>query len=69
MKMYVHLWYFVEFFLEWEMFQKKVAEKVRTHTECIVACLREQWLRARATILHYTYTAYLVPKFVAYLVQ
>jgi hypothetical protein len=31
MKTYVHLWYVVEFFLEWEIFQTSVAEKIKTH--------------------------------------
>ena len=32
MKTYTHLWhYLAEFFLEWEMFQTKVAEKIKTH--------------------------------------
>ena len=28
---YVHLWYLVEFFLEWEIFQIVVAEKIKPH--------------------------------------
>ena len=28
MKTYAHLWYFAEFFLEWEMFQTEVVEKI-----------------------------------------
>jgi hypothetical protein len=31
MTIYVHLWYLAELFLEWEMFQMKVAEKIKTH--------------------------------------
>ena len=31
MKTCVHLWYVAEFFLEWEMFQTKVVEKIKTH--------------------------------------
>jgi hypothetical protein len=31
MKTYVHVRYLAEFFLEWEMFQTKVAGKVKTH--------------------------------------
>jgi hypothetical protein len=32
MKTYIHLWYYLaEFFLELEMFQTKVAEKIKTH--------------------------------------
>jgi hypothetical protein len=31
MKTYVHLWqYLAEFFLEWEIFQIKVTEKIKT---------------------------------------
>jgi hypothetical protein len=31
MKIYAHLFYLAEFFLEWEMFQTKVVEKIKTH--------------------------------------
>ena len=32
MKTYVQLWqYLAEFFIEWEMMQTKVAEKIKTH--------------------------------------
>ena len=32
MKTFLHLWqYLAEFFLEWEMFQVKVVEKIKTH--------------------------------------
>jgi len=32
MKTWVHLWwYLAQFFLEWEMFQAKIAEKIITH--------------------------------------
>jgi hypothetical protein len=27
----VHLWYYVDEFLEWEMFQTNVLEKMKTH--------------------------------------
>jgi hypothetical protein len=30
MKIYAHLWYSAEFFLEWEIFQTKVTEKIKT---------------------------------------
>jgi len=30
MKTNTHLWYLAEFFLEWDMFQTKVAEKIKT---------------------------------------
>ena len=37
-KTYVHLRYnLAEFFLEWEIFQKKVAEKIKTHILCPLA--------------------------------
>ena len=37
MKTYVHLWsYLSYFFLEWEMFQTKVVEKVKAHILCSV---------------------------------
>jgi hypothetical protein len=31
MKSYVHLWYLVEFLLEWEMFHTNVAEKMKAY--------------------------------------
>ena len=31
MKTYVHLWYFAELFLEWEIFETKAIEKIKTH--------------------------------------
>jgi hypothetical protein len=35
MKIYVNLWkYFARFFLEWEIFQIKVVEKIKTHILC-----------------------------------
>ena len=37
MKTDVHLWlYIAEFFLEWEMFQTKVVEKIKTHILCSI---------------------------------
>ena len=37
MKTFLHLWkYLAEFFLEWEMFQRKVVEKFKTHILCSV---------------------------------
>jgi hypothetical protein len=30
MKTYLHLWYLAQSFLEWEMFQTKVVEKIKT---------------------------------------
>ena len=32
MNTYVHLWYLAEYFLEWEIFQTKVVEKIETRT-------------------------------------
>jgi hypothetical protein len=35
MKTDIHLWWYVtQFFLEWEMFQAKVVEKIKTHISC-----------------------------------
>jgi hypothetical protein len=31
MKTHTHLWYLDEFFLEWEIFQTKVVEKMKKH--------------------------------------
>jgi hypothetical protein len=37
MNIYVHLWkYIADFLLEWEMFQIKVVEKIKTHILCSV---------------------------------
>ena len=36
MKTYVHLWYLTELFLEWELFQKKVVDKIEKHILCSV---------------------------------
>ena len=42
MKTYIHLWqYFVEFFLEWEMFHTKVVEEVKTLILCSITFSRE----------------------------
>jgi len=38
---YAHLWYIAEFFLEWEMFQTKFVEKLKTHILCTVIFFRE----------------------------
>jgi len=35
MKTYVHLWYIDEFFSEWEMFQTKVVEEIKTQFVCV----------------------------------
>ena len=38
MKPNEHIWsYLAQFFLEWEMFQTKVVEKIKTHILCSVA--------------------------------
>jgi len=37
MKTEIHFWsYLAQFFLEWEMFQTKVVEKLKTHILCFV---------------------------------
>ena len=37
MKTDIHLWsYLTEFFLEWEMFQTKVVEKMKTYILCSI---------------------------------
>ena len=37
MKTNIHFWsYLAQFFLEWEMFQTKVVEKIKTHISCSV---------------------------------
>jgi hypothetical protein len=36
MKTHVHLWYLAQFFLECEMFQTNVVEKIKTYTFCSV---------------------------------
>jgi hypothetical protein len=41
MKTYVPLWYLAEFFLESEMFQTKVVEKIKTHILYSVTCFRK----------------------------
>ena len=42
MKTYPHLWqYLAEFFLEWEFFQIKVVEKIKTHILCSVTFFSE----------------------------
>ena len=116
MKTNIHfLSYLAQFFLEWEMLQTKVVEKIKTHILCsitfsrksrrlwdnvekhdrvgqatdgnmiepmrIACCIlkdsnththreyvtltafpRQQWLRERASTLHYTYITYPAPK-------
>jgi hypothetical protein len=42
MMTFPHLWrYLAEFFLEWEMFQIQVAEKIKTHILCSVTIFRK----------------------------
>ena len=42
MKAYVHSWsHLAQFFLEWEMFQTKVVEKIETHILCSVIIFRK----------------------------
>jgi hypothetical protein len=37
MENYVHLWwYLTKFFLEWEMFQTKSVQKIKTHIVCLI---------------------------------
>ena len=37
MKTNIHFWpYLAEFFLEWEMFETKILEKIKTHILCVV---------------------------------
>jgi hypothetical protein len=43
MKTYVHLWYVSEFFLEWEMFQTKVVQKIKTHILCSITFSRKSY--------------------------
>ena len=44
MKTDIRLWsYLAEFFLEWEMFQTKVVEKIKTHILCSVTFLRKSY--------------------------
>ena len=35
--------YLAQFFLEWEMFQTKVVEKIETHILCSVTFFRKSW--------------------------
>jgi len=46
MKTYVHL-YLATFFLEWEMFQEKIVQKIQTHFLCLTLRL----------LMSYTYGA------------
>ena len=40
MKTNAHLWYLAEFFLELEIFQTKVVDKIKTHILCSVKSYR-----------------------------
>ena len=50
MKTYVYLWYLAGFFLEWEMFQKKVVEKLKTHILCSVTFFFRKSYRLRDNV-------------------
>jgi hypothetical protein len=39
MNIYVHLWYLAEFFLQWEVFQTIVVEKIKIHILCPITFL------------------------------
>jgi hypothetical protein len=42
MNTFLHLWqYLAEFFLEWEIFQTKLVEVIKTHILCSTTFLRE----------------------------
>ena len=41
MKTYVHLWYIAELCLEWESFQIKIVEKIKTHILCSITFSRK----------------------------
>jgi hypothetical protein len=44
MNTFSHLWqYLVKLFLEWEMFQTKVVEKIKTHILCSVTFFRKSY--------------------------
>jgi hypothetical protein len=43
MKTNIHFWYLAQFFSEGEMFQKNVADKIKTH----ILCLRALFLSSR----------------------
>jgi hypothetical protein len=44
MKTYVNLWqYLAEFLLQWEVFQTKVPEKIKTHILCSITCFRKSF--------------------------
>jgi hypothetical protein len=41
MKTYVQLWYIAEFLLEWEMFQARVVENIKTQILCSITFFRK----------------------------
>jgi hypothetical protein len=42
MNTYVYLWqYLAELFLEWEMFQKKLVDNIKTHNLCSITLFRK----------------------------
>jgi len=43
MKTSVHLWYIAEFFLEWEMIQRNVAQKIKIHTSRSIIFFRNSY--------------------------
>jgi hypothetical protein len=47
MKTNMHLWYLAQFFLEWEMFQTEVVEKIKTHILCpVMSDFHEIWYKS-----------------------
>ena len=41
MKTIIHLWYLAQLFLEWEMLQTNVLEKIKTHILCSITSFRK----------------------------
>ena len=41
MKTNLYFWYVAHFFLEWEIFQTKVVEKIKTHILCSITFLQK----------------------------
>ena len=52
MKMYVHLWYLAELFVEWEMLQTNVVEKIKTQILCTIPFPRK-WCRLWDNVYKY----------------
>ena len=44
MKIYVHVQYLAKFYLEWEMFQAEVVEKLKTQILCSATFIRKSCL-------------------------